>query len=51
MVSRVVKVLDTTMNNVSAGSRSRVASQKSVPSMLDTNRTDRSRSLKFSSAS
>ncbi len=51
MVSRVVKVLDTTMNSVSAGSRSWVASQKSVPSMLDTKRTVRSRSLKFSSAS
>ena len=38
IVSRVVKVFDTTMNSVSAGSRSRVASQKSVPSMLDTNR-------------
>ncbi len=33
-VSSVVNVFDETMNSVSAGSRSRVASQKSVPSTL-----------------
>ena len=38
MVSNVVKVFDETMNRVSGGSRSRTASAKSVPSMLDTNR-------------
>ena len=45
IVSRVVKVFDATMNSVSAGSRSRVASTKSVPSMLDTNRKVSVRSL------
>ena len=43
MVSSVVKVLDETMNRVSAGSRSRVASAKSVPSTFETNRNVRSR--------
>ena len=38
IVSRVVKVFDETMNSVSAGSRSRVASTKSVPSTLETKR-------------
>ena len=38
IVSRVVKVFDETMNSVSAASRSRVASAKSVPSTLETNR-------------
>ena len=38
MVSSVVKVLEEIMNSVSAGSRSRVASTKSVPSTLETNR-------------
>jgi hypothetical protein len=38
IVSSVVKVFDDTMKRVSAGSRSRTASAKSVPSMLDTNR-------------
>ena len=45
IVSSVVKVFDETMNSVSAGSRSRVASAKSVPSMLDTNRNVSVRSL------
>ncbi len=45
IVSRVVNVLDETMNSVSAGSRSRVASAKSVPSTLETNRKVRSRAL------
>ena len=45
IVSSVVKVFDATMNSVSAGSRSRVASAKSVPSTLETNRNVRSRSL------
>ncbi len=40
-VSRVVKVLDETMNRVWAGSRSRVASAKSVESTLDTKRNVR----------
>jgi hypothetical protein len=35
MVSSVVKVFDETMNSVSAGSRSRAASAKSVPSTLE----------------
>ncbi len=43
IVSSVVNVLDETTNSVCAGSRSRVASAKSVPSMLDTNRKVRSR--------
>ena len=38
IVSRVVKVFEQTMNSVSAGSRSRVASAKSVPSTLETKR-------------
>ena len=45
IVSRVVKVFDEMMNNVSAASRSRVASAKSVPSMLETKRNVRSRWL------
>ena len=45
MVSRVVKVLEETMNRVSSGSRSRVASAKSVPSTLETKRKVRSRWL------
>ena len=43
MVSWVVKVLEATINSVSAGSRSRVCSTKCVPSTLDTNRTVSSR--------
>jgi hypothetical protein len=38
IVSRVVKVFEEITNRVSAGSRSRVFSAKSVPSMLETNR-------------
>ena len=38
IVSSVVKVFEQTMNSVSSGSRSRVASAKSVPSTLETNR-------------
>ena len=45
IVSSVVKVLEETMNSVSAGSRSRVASAKSVPSTLETKRKVMSRSL------
>jgi hypothetical protein len=45
IVSSVVKVFDETMKSVSAGSRSRVASAKSVPSTFDTNRTVSPRSL------
>ena len=37
-VSSVVNVLLATMNSVSAGSRSMIASRMSAPSMLDTNR-------------
>ena len=44
IVSSVVKVFDATMNSVSAGSRSRVASAKSVPSTFETKRKVRSRS-------
>ena len=44
-VSTVVKVFEDTTNSVSAGSRSRVASQMSVPSTLDTKRTVNDRSL------
>ena len=44
IVSRVVKVFDDTMKRVSAGSRSRVASTKSVPSTFETNRNSSSRS-------
>ena len=43
-VSRVVNVLDETMNSVVAGSRSRSASETSVGSMLETKRIVRSRS-------
>ena len=45
IVSRVVKVFDETMNSVSAASRSRTASAKSVPSMLETKRNVMSRRL------
>ena len=45
IVSSVVNVFDETMNSVSAGSRSRVASAKSVPSTLETKRNVRLRSL------
>ena len=45
IVSRVVKVFDETMNSVSAGSRSRTASAKSVPSTLETKRNVMARSL------
>ena len=38
IVSSVVNVFDETMNSVSAGSRSRVASTKSVPSTFETKR-------------
>jgi hypothetical protein len=51
MVSSVVKVLDEIMNSVSAGSRSCVASTKSVPSTLETNRKVIRRSLYCLSAS
>jgi hypothetical protein len=44
IVSSVVKVLEETTNRVSAGSRSRVDSAKSVPSTLETNRKVMSRS-------
>jgi hypothetical protein len=44
-VSIVPKVLELTMNRVSAGSRSRVASQTSAPSTLETKRNVRERSL------
>ena len=50
-VSWVVKVFDETMKSVSAGSRSRVASAKSVPSTFDTNRNVRDRFEKSFSAS
>jgi hypothetical protein len=36
IVSRVLNVFEATMQRVSAGSRSRVASARSVPSTLDT---------------
>ena len=45
IVSSVVKVFDETMKSVSAGSRSRVASAKSVPSTLETKRNVMARSL------
>ena len=51
IVSSVVNVLDETMNSVSAGSRSRVASAKSVPSTLETNRKVRLRCAVVRSAS
>ncbi len=44
IVSSVVKVFEETMNRVSSGSRSRVASAKSVPSTLETKRNAISRS-------
>ena len=43
IVSSVVNVFEEMTNSVSAGSRSRVASTKSVPSTLDTNRKVMSR--------
>ena len=45
MVSSVVKVFEEMMKSVSAGSRSRTASAKSVPSTLETKRKVMSRSL------
>ena len=45
IVSSVVKVFEETMNSVSAGSRSRTASAKSVPSTFETNRNVMPRSL------
>jgi hypothetical protein len=45
MVSSVVKVLEETMNRVAAGSRSRTALAKSVPSTLDTKRNVIERSV------
>ena len=45
IVSTVVKVFEETMNSVSAGSRSRTASAKSVASTFDTKRNARSRRL------
>src|SRR5919197_643215 len=51
IVSRVVNVLDETMNRVSTGSRSLVASAKSVPSTFETNRNTRSRRAYARSAS
>ncbi len=45
IVSMVVKVLDATMNSVSAGSRSRSASCRSAPSTLDTKRNANARSV------
>ena len=45
IVSSVVNVFEETMNSVSAGSRSRVASARSVPSTFETKRNVRSRSL------
>ncbi len=45
IVSSVVKVFDEMTKSVSAGSRSRVASAKSVPSTFDTNRNVMDRSL------
>jgi hypothetical protein len=44
IVSSVVKVFDETTKSVSAGSRSPVASTKSVASTLDTKRTVMARS-------
>src|ERR1051325_7618637 len=51
IVSSVVKVLEDTMNKVSAGSRSRVASTRSMPSTFETKRNVMVRSLKFLSRS
>ena len=45
IVSSVVNVFEETMNSVSAGSRSWVASAKSVPSTLETKRKVSARSL------
>ena len=45
IVSSVVKVFDDTMKSVSAGSRSRVASTKSMPSTFETKRKVIERSL------
>ena len=45
IVSSVVKVFDETMNSVSAGSRSRTASAKSVPSTFETKRNCHGASL------
>jgi hypothetical protein len=45
IVSSVVKVFEETMKSVSSGSRSRVASAKSVPSTLETKRNAISRAL------
>ena len=45
IVSNVVNVFDDTMNSVSAGSRSCVASTKSIPSTFDTYRNVSDRSL------
>src|SRR5262249_62362023 len=45
IVSKVVKVLEETMNSVSAGSRSRTASAKSVPSTFHNHRDGIARSL------
>jgi hypothetical protein len=43
IVSTVVNVFEETMNSVSSGARSRVASTKSVGSTLETKRNARSR--------
>jgi hypothetical protein len=43
IVSRVVKVFEETMNSVSSGARSRVASTKSVASTFETKRKVSSR--------
>ena len=51
IVSSVVNVFELTMKRVSAASRSRVASTKSVASTLDTKRKVRSRALKCLRAS
>ena len=51
IVSRVVKVLEETMNIVCDGSRSRTASTKSVPSTFETKRNVISRLLYAFSAS
>ncbi len=45
IVSSVVKVFEEMTNRVLAGSRSRTASTKSVPSTLETNRQSSSRAL------
>ena len=50
-VSSVVNVFDETMNSVSSGSRSRVASAMSVPSTFETKRNVRSRWEEWRSAS